>query len=177
MRKLFVLAGSLLCSSLLTTSSFAKEYYVGEPLVKNEMQLVPHYLLGIEMSPMRAGMTMGKDPVHLELDLHAAKGEMHGFKEDEWIPNVRILYTLEKVGNAKFRKSGYLLPMSANDGVHYANNVEFGGSGQYKVTFRLTPPSDNGLYRHVDKETGVPAWWEPFSVDWTFSYPARTASQ
>lgn len=177
MRKLFVLAATLICSPLLATPSFAKEYYVGEPVVKNEMQLVPHYLLGIEMSPMRAGMTMGKNPVHLELDLHAAKGEKHGFKEDEWIPNVRILYTLEKVGDAKFRKSGYLLPMSANDGVHYANNVDFAGPGQYKVTFRLTPPSDNGLYRHVDKETGIPAWWEPFSVDWTFSYPAKTASR
>ncbi len=30
----------------------AKEFYVGEPIVKNEMQLVPHYLLGIEMAPM-----------------------------------------------------------------------------------------------------------------------------
>ena len=32
------------------TPTAAKEFYVGEPVVKNEMQLVPHYLLGIEMA-------------------------------------------------------------------------------------------------------------------------------
>jgi len=33
----------------------AKEYHVGEPVVQNDMQIVPHYLLGIEMAPMPEG--------------------------------------------------------------------------------------------------------------------------
>ena len=68
------------------TPTAAKEFYVGEPIVKNEMQLVPHYLLGIEMAPMTPGMDMGPNAVHLEIDVHAMKDDKHGFKEDEWIP-------------------------------------------------------------------------------------------
>ena len=60
----------------------AKEFYVGEPVVKNDMQLVPHYLLGIEMAPMVKGMDMGPNAVHLEIDVHATKDDKHGFKED-----------------------------------------------------------------------------------------------
>jgi uncharacterized protein involved in high-affinity Fe2+ transport len=39
--------------SLCIAPAAAKEFYVGEPVVKNEMQIVPHYLLGIEMSLSR----------------------------------------------------------------------------------------------------------------------------
>jgi hypothetical protein len=39
-----------------------------EPVVKNDMQIVPHYLLGIEMSAMPKGRDMGDDAVHLEVD-------------------------------------------------------------------------------------------------------------
>jgi uncharacterized protein involved in high-affinity Fe2+ transport len=35
--------------TLTTLPVAAKEYYVGEPIVQNDMQIVPHYLLGIEM--------------------------------------------------------------------------------------------------------------------------------
>src|SRR5271167_2912428 len=73
----------------------AKEFYVGEPIVKNDMQLVPHYLLGIEMAPMIKGMDMSPNAVHLEIDVHATKDDKRGFKEDEWIPNLTISYTIE----------------------------------------------------------------------------------
>ena len=153
----------------------AKEFYVGEPVVKNDMQLVPHYLLGIEMAPMAKGMAMGSNAVHLEIDVHATKEDKRGFKEDEWIPNVTISYTLEKVGT-KLKRTGQLFPMTAGDGPHYANNVEFMGDGDYKVTFHFLPPSYNGFYRHVDKETGVPDWWQPFSQSWTFHFPSKPAA-
>lgn len=169
-----IIAGALVLAS--GTAALAKEYYVGEPVVKNELQLVPHYLTGIRMEPMARGMEMGENAIHLELDVHATKGEKHGFAEDVWIPNLVIRYVLEKVGDPKFRKTGQLLPMTAGDGAHYANNVGFKGDGKYKVTFTLSPPSANGFYRHVDKETGVPDWWQPFSADWTFDFPAKEAS-
>jgi periplasmic iron binding protein len=128
----------------------AKEFYVGEPVVKNDMQLVPHYLLGIEMAPMVKGMDMGPNAIHLEIDVHATKDDKHGFKEDEWIPYVTISYTIEKVGT-KLKKTGQLLPMTAGDGPHYANNVALMGDGDYQVTFRFEPPSKAGFIRHVDK--------------------------
>lgn len=102
-----IFASAFLAAGLfaLPPSSIAKEFYVGEPVVKNDLQLVPHYLLGIEMEPMPKGMSHGKDPVHIELDVHATKDEKHGFKEDEWIPYLTIEYTVEKTGSSLDRKS------------------------------------------------------------------------
>jgi periplasmic iron binding protein len=150
----------------------AKEFYLGEPIVKNEMQLVPHYLLGIEMAPMVKSMDMGPNAVHIEIDVHATKADKHGFKEDEWIPYLTISYTIEKVGS-KFKKTGKLLAMTAGDEPHYANNVALAGDGDYKLTFHFEPPSKAGFVRHVDRETGVPDWWQPFSETWTFHFPSK----
>jgi uncharacterized protein involved in high-affinity Fe2+ transport len=43
----------------------------------------------------------------------------------------------------------------------------------YKVTYAFKPPEANGFYRHTDQETGVPAWWQPFSETFTFAYPQK----
>ncbi len=162
-------------ASLVLQPAAAKEFYVGEPVVQNDVQIVPHYLVGIEMAPMPKGSAMGKDAVHLEVDVHATKDEKHGFKEDEWIPYLTISYTIEKVGS-KFKKTGKLQPMTAGDGPHYANNLELQGEGDYKLTYRFEPPSKAGFVRHVDKATGVPDWWAPFSESWTFHYPSKEAA-
>ena len=86
--KIWLVVLAAVVASITTTA--AKEFYVGEPVVKNEMQLVPHYLLGIEMAPMIPGMDMGPNAVHLEIDVHATKDDKRGFKEDEWIPYLTI---------------------------------------------------------------------------------------
>jgi periplasmic iron binding protein len=145
------------------------EFYIGEPVVKNGMQIVPAHLPGIEMEGEHAH---GDGIVHIEVDVHAAKDEAHGFAEDAWIPNLTIGYTLEKVGS-RFKVSGKLLPMIAKDGPHYATNVKFDGAGEYKLTYRFEPPSSTGFLRHVDKATGVPAWWQPFAETWTFTFPSK----
>ena len=54
-RTLFIASTVFIFAALPTT---AKEYYVGEPIVQNDMQIVPHYLLGIEMAPMPKGAAM-----------------------------------------------------------------------------------------------------------------------
>ena len=173
-----ILSASLLAAAaavLANLPATAKEFYVGEPVVENDLQIVPHYLLGIEMAPMTHGMDMGPGAVHLEVDVHATKDEKHGFKEDEWIPYLTISYTIEKVGS-NFRKTGKLLAMTAGDGPHYANNVALAGDGDYRLTFQFEPPSKAGFVRHVDKETGVPDWWRPFSKTWTFHFPSKPSS-
>jgi uncharacterized protein involved in high-affinity Fe2+ transport len=148
----------------------AQEFYVGEPVVKSGLQIVPNYLTGVEMNTHVPGMEMGKDAIHLEADVHAAKDEAHGLAEDTWIPYLTIKYTLTKTGGA-FRKSGTLAAMVAKDGLHYANGVSMAGPGTYHLTYVISPPA---LYRHVDKATGVPAWWAPIKADWTFQYPSKT---
>jgi uncharacterized protein involved in high-affinity Fe2+ transport len=168
---LLVVSGALVLAAL---PAAAGEFYVGEPIVNNNMQLVPHYLLGIEMAPMTKGMDMGPGAVHLEIDVHATKDDKHGFKEDEWIPYLTISYTIEKVGT-NFKKTGRLIPMTADDGPHYANNVALMGDGDYRLTYQFEPPSKAGFLRHVDKATGVPDWWQPFTESWTFHFPSKQA--
>lgn len=160
----------------------AGEFYIGEPVVKEGMQIVPNYLVGIEMDRHPHGMAMDKNAIHLEVDVHATKDETHGFAEDAWIPYLRIKYKLIRLGNttgvggigSKFETSGELYPMTAKDGPHYANNVKFGAAGLYRLTYTIEPPSSNGFIRHIDAASGVPAWWAPITASWNFNYPSKT---
>jgi uncharacterized protein involved in high-affinity Fe2+ transport len=170
MRHLAVfLAGGLLLAPAIAG---AAEFYIGEPIERDGVQIVPNYLLGIEMDRMPPGGEMGPDSVHLEADVHATKDDTHGFPEDAWIPYLTIRYTLTKEGSS-FKKSGVLAPMTAGDGPHYANNVGMGGPGTYDLTYVISPPSANGFIRHTDKATGVPDWWAPITAHWTFTYPSQ----
>jgi periplasmic iron binding protein len=160
-------------AALCTGAQAAQEFYVGEPVVKEGMQIVPNYLTGIEMDHHPQGMSMSKSAVHLEADVHATKDEAHGFSEDAWIPYLTIKFTVSKNGSA-FHRSGQLYPMTAKDGPHYANNVDMAGPGTYKLTYTILPPSSRGFVRHIDKDSGVPGWWAPITTGWTFDYPSKT---
>jgi uncharacterized protein involved in high-affinity Fe2+ transport len=171
MMKALLAAGAL--AALCTGAQAAQEFYIGEPVVKDGMQIVPNYLTGIEMDRMPPGMAMGKNAVHLEADVHATDAEKHGFHEDAWIPYLTIKFTLTKPGTT-FKATGQLYPMTAGDGPHYANNVAMDGPGQYKLTYEILPPSSNGFIRHTDKASGVPGWWKPITTSWDFDYPSKT---
>lgn len=169
-----LLAAFAAAAALLAVPAMAaQEFYVGEPVVQDSMQIVPNYLTGIETDRHPAGMQMGRDNIHLEADVHATKDETHGFPEDAWIPYLTIRFTLTKDG-ATFRRTGYLWPMTAKDGPHYANNVNMAGAGTYHLTYVILPPSSHGFIRHIDAASGVPAWWKPITASWTFTYPSKT---
>jgi periplasmic iron binding protein len=171
MARHIALAGALL---LATVPAFAaQEFYIGEPVVKSGMQIVPNYLTGIQMDKHPPGMSMSKDGVHIEADVHATKDESHGFAEDAWIPYLTIKYTLSKQG-AKFARKGELYPMTAKDGPHYANNVDMAGPGTYKLTYTILPPTNHGFIRHINAASGVPGWFAPVTASWTFTYPSKT---
>ena len=150
----------------------AREYFIGGPVQKNDMEIVANYLIGVEMAPMTPGMAHGPDVIHLEADVHATADNVLGYPDGAWIAYLTIAYTLEKQGS-DWKASGVLKPMTAKDGPHYADNVKMNGPGFYRLTYSLTPPEANGFYRHVDKETGVPGWWQPFSETFTFTYPQK----
>ena len=172
MRLSRVLAFASSVGLLAASSVRAAEFYVGEPVEREGLQIVPNYLVGIEMDGMPAGMDMGLGTVHLEADVHATKDEKHGFAEDAWVPYLTIRYVLTKEGS-RFKKAGTLAPMTAGDGPHYANNVRMGGPGTYHLRYVILPPSAKGFYRHIDRATGVPRWWKPIVVEWTFAYPSK----
>jgi uncharacterized protein involved in high-affinity Fe2+ transport len=163
-----------LLGGLAAWSSLANagEFYIGEPIVQDGMQIVPNYLVGIEMDHMPPGAQMGKNSIHLEVDVHATKEEKHGFPEDAWIPYLTVRYTITKDGS-RFKKTGTLAPMTAADGPHYANNLDMAGPGTYQLSYTILPPSSNGFIRHVDKASGVPDWWKPITLHWTFTYPSK----
>ena len=167
---LIAAAGSAL--AIASAPAFATEFYMGEPVVKEGMQFAPAYLTGIEMDRHPAGMSMDPKAIHIEIDIHAAKGEEHGFPEDAWIPYLTVTLTVEKVGGG-YKETKRLAPMTAKDGPHYANNFGMAGPGDYKATYVVDPPSSTGFIRHIDKEDGVPEWWKPVTVSWTFTYPSK----
>ena len=147
------------------------EVVIGEPVERNGLSVGAAYLRAIEMAPEPA-VPAGEDVIHLECDVVAAPDNQHGFAEGTFVPYLTCAYHIEKIGE-DWRQIGTMLPMSAQDGPHYASNVPMAGPGDYRVVYRLSPPSEQGFYRHADDATGVPDWWAPFSVEWTFNYPAE----
>lgn len=152
--------------------SQAREYFIGGPVQKNDMEIVANYLIGVELAPMAAPVAHGPDVIHLEADVHATADNVYGYPDGAWVAYLTIAYTLEKQGT-DWKASGALKPMTAKDGPHYADNVKVNGPGIYRLTYTFTPPEMSGFYRHVDQETGVPGWWQPFSETFTFSYPQK----
>lgn len=171
MKSSTLLIGAALTGVLFSSAVMAKEYPIGGPVQHDGMKISSAYLLNIETSPARASMVMGKDVVHLETDVHATKGNRWGFSDGEWIPYLSVDYVVQKQGDSNFLEFGQLLPMSAGDGAHYAHSVKMGGAGTYKVTLKYVAPDEQGYARHVDKATGIPDWFAPFTETFTFKYP------
>lgn len=158
--------------SFLAHASSAHEYFVGGPVHEHDMEIVANYLVGVEMAPMLPGMAMGPDVIHLEADVHATADNVYGYPDGAWVAYLTVAYAIEKQGSP-WKVSGTLRPMQAKDGPHYADNVKMDGPGSYRVTYTFSSPEANGFLRHVDKETGVPAWWAPFTQTFNFEYPQK----
>ena len=159
-----LLTGVLL--NLVSISAFAADVIIGS-VEKNGMEIVAVYIQPVTMEPMLPGM--GPADMHLEADIHALKGNQHGYAEGDWIPYLEITYTISKV-ESTWSSTGAFMPMAAADGPHYANNIKLDGAGKYKLRYHIDPPPYNGFYRHTDKETGVTEWWQPFDLDWEFIF-------
>jgi uncharacterized protein involved in high-affinity Fe2+ transport len=171
MKQIVIVAASA-AVLLASPTADAREYFVGGPVHQNDMEIVANYLVGVEMAPMLPGMAVGPDVIHLEADVHATADNTYGYPDGAWVGYLTIAYTIQKQGT-DWKASGTLRPMEAKDGPHYADNVKMDGPGTYQVTYMFTPPEANGFMRHVDKETGVPAWWKPFSQSFTFAFPQK----
>jgi len=95
-----------------------------------------------------------------------------GFADGTWIPYLAIGYELTKQGSSD-KITGTMMPMVASDGPHYGDNVKLAGPGRYKLKLSVAPPGTGAhshFGRHVDKETGVGAWFKPFTVEYDFAF-------
>jgi hypothetical protein len=154
--------------TLASAASFAGEVPIGQAIGKNGMEIGAVYLQSVVMEPAMPGEDKPSD-IHLEADIHAIKGNPNGFGVGEWMPSLQVTFHLTKQGST-WQKTGMLMPMVASDGPHYGANVKMNGPGKYHLTYHINPPPFNGFVRHVDKETGVGKWWDPFDVSWDFTY-------
>ncbi|HXV30242.1 MAG TPA: iron transporter [Sinorhizobium sp.] len=150
----------------------AGEYRIGEPHVRHGMEIAAVYLQPIEMDPPGMMVPAAEADIHLEADIHAAADNGNGFAEGDWLPNLQVEYRLTKVEGGEER-AGSMMPMVASDGPHYGDNVKLMGPGKYRLELTVhSQPQDGTAHfgRHVDKETGVAAWPEGFSVEYEFTY-------
>jgi uncharacterized protein involved in high-affinity Fe2+ transport len=150
----------------------AKEIPIGKPQTVSGMEIGAVYLQPIEMDPPGMMREAKNSDVHLEADIKAAKGNTNGFAEGDWVPYLVVAYQLTRVEGGLDQK-GDFMPMVANDGPHYGDNVKLAGPGKYKLKLTVSPPSANAhahFGRHVDKETGVGEWFKPFTVEYEFVY-------
>ena len=147
-----------------------REYPIGTEVEKNSMWITAVWLPAIGME----GTSMaGSDIIHIEADVKASEGNPHGFAKGEFIPYLKIAYEIKPEKGGETLQKGELLPMVASDGPHYGASVAMPKAGEFKLTYKIQPPSAGGLGRHSDPITGVQPWWEAFTVtfDWDYEGP------
>ncbi len=169
---LLVAVEAMLVTLALAGAAQGKEYPIGKPKTVSGMEVAAVYLQPIEMEPAGMMRPAAQSDIHLEADIHATKDNPNGFADGEWMAYLLVHYQLSKSDGGQVLK-GELMPMVANDGPHYGDNVKLAGPGKYKLTLTIAPPSANPhvpFGRHVDKETGVRPWFKPFSVDFEFVF-------
>ncbi|MBI3228979.1 MAG: iron transporter [Burkholderiales bacterium] len=169
---LFAAAATITVSSLFATSAFAVEYPMGAPVQRNGMEIAGVYLQPVTMEPEGMMRKAEESDMHMEVDIKALANNPNGFPEGSWVPYLVITYEATKQGTNQ-KVSGPFMPMVANDGPHYGDNVKLFGPGKYTVKFTISPPASTGSQhfgRHTDRQTGVRPWFKPFEVEYTFTY-------
>jgi uncharacterized protein involved in high-affinity Fe2+ transport len=159
-------------AAIFSIGAYAAEYPIGKPANINGLEVAAVYLQPVEMDPAGMMREARDSDIHLEADIHATADNKNGLPEGAWAPYLNIRYVLQKNGSDSVQK-GELMPMVANDGPHYGDNVKLEGPGKYKLTFVVEPPSASKMAhfgRHVDKETGVAPWFAPFELHYDFVY-------
>ncbi|AIY42016.1 Periplasmic protein p19 involved in high-affinity Fe2+ transport [Collimonas arenae] len=167
-----MIAAALLLSLGIAGAATAAEYPIGKQQIMNGLEIAAVYLQPIKMEPEGMMRKAELSDIHVEADIHAVKNNPNGFAEGDWMPSLVISYEFTKAGSTQVIK-GDMMPMVASDGPHYGDNVKLAGPGKYTLKMIISPPSANAgahFGRHVDKETGVGAWFKPFEVVNEFTF-------
>ena len=160
----------ILTAAVITPAAAAP---LGEPAHREGLVIAISAETGITLDRMPGAMGTGPDAVFLVADVRAARDEAHGFAERSAIPYLSISYSLTKDGAPTFKQAGLLYPAASRSGPRYGGGAQLAGPGTYHLTYTISPPSTRGLYRQTDRNGGVPDWWKPISVSWSFSWPLK----
>lgn len=169
-----IVAGMMLGGALLAWGGAASalEYPIGKPQQMAGMQIAAVYLQPVVMEPEGMMRDAKDSDVHLEADISALASNSNGFAEGSWVPYLVVGYELTKKGSNEVVK-GDMMPMVANDGPHYGDNVKLAGPGQYHLKLTIAAPSANmhaHFGRHIDRQTGVGPWFKPFVAEYDFTF-------
>ena len=159
-------------AALIPLTAAAIEYPIGTPFNRSGMEIAAVYLQPIEMEPEGMMAKASDSDIHLEADIKALASNANGFPEGSWVSHLVIKYELTKQGSSE-KITGELMPMVANDGPHYGDNVKLRGPGKYRLKYFIAPPSANKrspFGRHTDRATGVRPWFKPFEVEYEFTF-------
>ncbi|MGB9493852.1 MAG: iron transporter, partial [Azonexus sp.] len=126
------LISALALSAALAAPAFALEYPIGIPQQKAGMEIAAVYLQAVEMEPDGMMRKVSESDIHIEADIHALANNPNGFPEGAWVPYLIIKYEVSKIGG-DYKVAGDFMPMVANDGPHYGDNIKLAGPGKYKV--------------------------------------------
>jgi len=163
---------TLILGAGLAMPALALEYPIGQPAEHAGLEVAAVYLQPVTMEPEGVMRDAKDSDIHLEADIHATADNKNGLPEGAWAPYLNIKYRLQKKGSDEVIE-GDLMPMVANDGPHYGDNVKLDGPGKYTLTFFIASPEANKMNhfgRHVDKETGVAPWFKPFEEHYEFVF-------
>jgi uncharacterized protein involved in high-affinity Fe2+ transport len=136
------------------------------------MEIAAVYLQPVLMEPDGIMRKPEESDVHMEADIRALGDNPNGFGEGEWIPHLLVRYAVTKLDSGETIQ-GDFMPMVANDGPHYGDNVKLMGPGQYRVKYTISPPSENPhshFGRHTDRLTGVRPWFKTFTSEYEFVF-------
>ncbi len=148
-----------------------REYPIGDPVVENHVRVAAVWLSAVKMEGME---TPGaSDLIHLEADIKATEDNPNGFARDEFVPYLKVAYSIVPAPGGSPVAQGELTPMVASDGLHYGANIVMPRAGDYRLIYDVRPPSAGGLGRHSDPATGVAPWWEPFRATFEWNVEPR----
>ena len=165
-----ILAVALVVSFGSTQTALALENPIGKPQIRAGMEVTAVYLQPVSMEPAGMMRSARDSDIHLEADVKAQSDNPNGFPDGTFVPYLDIRYELAKEGTNETIR-GELMPMVANDGPHYGDNVKLQGAGKYRLRITVTAPGAGSHFgRHTDKETGVGPWFKPFTLDYEFAF-------
>ncbi len=155
-----------------TMGALALEYPIGVPPQRYGMEVGAAYLQPVVMEPEGMMRKAEESDIHIEADIKALADNPNGFEKGAWVPYLVVKFEVTKTGTDQ-KVEGEFMPMMANDGPHYGDNIKLFGPGKYHVKYTVLPPSENKhahFGRHTDRLTGVRPWFRPFVVEYDFSY-------
>jgi uncharacterized protein involved in high-affinity Fe2+ transport len=167
-----ITASTLSLSTFFSPAALAVEYPIGTPQQRNGMEIAAVYLQAVSMEPEGMMKKVEESDIHIEADIKALANNPNGFEEGAWVPYLVVKFEVTKI-DSKQKVVGEFMPMVANDGAHYGDNIKLFGPGKYSVKYTILPPSANEhahFGRHTDRLTGVRPWFKPFAVEYEFTY-------